>query len=269
MRSAVGWAVANEDWFHAAIGSGNLSELRLTLGEVAEAIALAKQSVDYAGRSDDAFRSTVSRAAVADALHQAGERAQAEVLFQEAERLQEDRGYPPLYGSEGYWYRDLLLDFGRHAEVRDRAEQTLEWGTGAGLGLLAIALDHLSLGRAELLAYETDGSGDLAEAETHLNRAVDALRKAGTIDQLPRGLLARAACFRITAVPESFARAQRELDEVFRIATRSGMRLFECDAHLEYARPSLRKERARLPARTSPALKSWSPRPATTAATGN
>ena len=52
-----------------------------------------------------------------------------------------------------------------------------------------------------------------------------------------------------------------------RIATRSGMRLLECDAHLEYARVELAQKIPRLPARTSPAPKSWSLRPAITAAT--
>lgn len=59
------------------------------------------------------------------------------------------------------------------------------------------------------------------------------------MDDLPRGLLARAAYFRVGAIPERLARAQRDLEEAMRIATRSGMRLFECDAHLEYARLEL------------------------------
>jgi hypothetical protein len=37
-------------------------------------------------------------------------------------------------------------------------------------------------------------------------------------------------------VTEDFSKAQRDLDEAMKIATRSGMRLFEADAHLEYAR---------------------------------
>ena len=127
-----------------------------------------------------------SRTILADALHQAGERARAEELFQEAERLQAERQpeYPRLYSLRGYRYCDLLLDLGRHAEVRDRATQTLRVGSQRRNSLLDIALDHLSLGRAELLAYEADGSGDLAEAENHLNQAVDGLRKAGTIHHL-------------------------------------------------------------------------------------
>jgi hypothetical protein len=61
------------------------------------------------------------------------------------------------------------------------------------LSLLDIALNHLSLGRAELLAYEADISGDLGKAAEDRNHAVDGLRKAGQIQEVPRGLLARAA----------------------------------------------------------------------------
>jgi tetratricopeptide (TPR) repeat protein len=162
----------------------------------------------------------------------------AEELFHEAEHLQAEwqPAYPRLYSFSGYRYCDLLLDLGRAAEVRDRAQQTLEWATEAGAGLLTIALDHLSLGRAEFVAHEADGSGDLAEAEGQLNQAVDGLRSAGTIHNLPWGLLARVGYFRIT---KQFDRARRDLREAMRIATRSGMRLHECDAHLEYARLEL------------------------------
>ena len=119
----------------AAITAGNLSELQLTLGEVAEAIALAEQSVEYADRSGDAFQRMASRTTLADARHQAGERARAEALFQEAERLQAERQpeYPRLYSLQGYRYCDLLLDLGRHAEVRDRAAQTLRDGATAAV----------------------------------------------------------------------------------------------------------------------------------------
>jgi hypothetical protein len=50
---------------------------------------------------------------------------------------------------------------------------------------------------------------------------------------LPHGLLARAA---LHQVQEHFRRARRDLEEALVIATRSGMRLFEADCHLEYAR---------------------------------
>jgi hypothetical protein len=135
-----------------------------------------------------------------------------------------------LYSLRGYLYCDLLLGQNRAAEVRQRAAQTLEWATRGGLGLLTTALDHLSLGRAALALDEA------GEARAQLDQAVDGLRKAGTIHQIPLGLLARAAWFRETG---DIPAARRDLDETMRIATCSEMRLFQCDAHLEYARLTL------------------------------
>ena len=109
-------------------------------------------------------------------------------------------------------------------------------GLSATNSLLDIALDHLSLGRVELLAHEADRSGDLAVASAQLNQAVEGLRKAGSQEFIPCGLLARAAYFRVAG---QYKLARRDLDEAMRIATRSGMRLFECDAHLELARLAL------------------------------
>jgi tetratricopeptide (TPR) repeat protein len=134
--------------------------------------------------------------------------------------------------------------------VLRRAEQTLEWyGQASGASLLDIPLDHLSLGRAHLLQAQREGTedpssslrtgpstalrGGLTQAATHLDRAVDSLRQAGHQDELPRGLLARAALHRAQG---QFARAQRDLEEALTIATRGGMRLHEADCHLESAR---------------------------------
>jgi Tfp pilus assembly protein PilF len=57
--------------------------------------------------------------------------------------------------------------------------------------------------------------------------------KAGQQDELPRGLIARADLYLHTGDTD---RAQADLEEAMDIATRSGMRLFETDCHLGYAR---------------------------------
>jgi tetratricopeptide (TPR) repeat protein len=237
IRAALKGYRAAERWNLAARNAGNLSELQLTLGEVVEAIVLAKQSVDHADRGGDAFLRTYIRAILAYTTYLAGGAGRAEALFQEAEQLQAERqpSYPRLYSLQGYQYCDLLLDLGQYAEVRERACYAIEIAR-QNSWLLDIALDHLSLGRAELVAQEADGSGDPAEVERQLNQAVDGVRKANRIDHLPLGLLGRAAYSRVAG---EFDRARRDLDEVMRIATRSGMRLFECDAHLELARLAL------------------------------
>jgi len=66
-----------------------------------------------------------------------------------------------------------------------------------------------------------------------LNQAVTGLRQAGQQDDLPRGLLVRACFYRRRG---DFPHAQHDLDEALLIATRSQMRLYEADCHLEHAR---------------------------------
>jgi tetratricopeptide (TPR) repeat protein len=99
--------------------------------------------------------------------------------------------------------------------------------------LLAIAMDNLLLGRAFLLEAQQAGTGDTTQAAEFLQRAVDGLRQAGTTHHLPRGLLARAALYQVRG---DYARAERDLAEVLRIATRGGMGLHLADYHLESAR---------------------------------
>jgi tetratricopeptide (TPR) repeat protein len=215
MRVAAETAAKLEDWNNAASGYENLSEIHLSLGNVTDAIGTARQAVDSANRSGDGFTRAHTRASLANALHQAGGLAESTRLFEDAERLQaEDQpDYPTLYSQRGYLYCDLLLSQGQTGEVLRRATQALRLSEGR-LRPLGIGLDHISLGRAY-----PPGS---VEAVAHLNQAVDYLRRAGQLTQLLRALLARGT--------------QHDLDEAYRIATRSGMRLHLTDYHLAMAR---------------------------------
>ncbi len=111
MRGGTEGAVRLEDWSNAAVYASNLSELELTLGEMAGAVRDAEQSVTYADRSGDAFHRLTKRTTHADALHQAGRRAEAEARFREAEQMQVEcqPAYPLLYSIGGFWYCNLLL----------------------------------------------------------------------------------------------------------------------------------------------------------------
>ena len=111
MRAGLEMGVKQENWGEAARRAGNLSELELTLGELAGAVGDAEQSVTYADRSGDAFERMGNRTAHADALHQAGRRDEAQARFREAEEMQAKRqtDYPLLYSLQGFRYCDLLL----------------------------------------------------------------------------------------------------------------------------------------------------------------
>jgi tetratricopeptide (TPR) repeat protein len=111
MRATMKINAGKSEWKNAAMCANNLSELELTLGEVAGAVRDAEQSVTYADRSGDAFQRYSKRATHADALHQAGRRAVAQARFREAEEMQAEDlpEYPLLYSIMGFRYCDLLL----------------------------------------------------------------------------------------------------------------------------------------------------------------
>ena len=284
MQAGMEMRIEQKNWLEAAKDSGNLRELMLTIGEVAKAVDYGRQSVDYADRSGDDFQREVARTQNGDALHQSGVLNEAEKLFREAEAMQQKRqpDYRYLYSLRGFQFCDLLLSRGQAREVLQRAAQTLEWVTGR-LGLLDVALDHLSLGRAHLWLALRQRSGQaeniplnppfdklragtskgdlqdsphlhpersrgsdhastalsvtqLAEAETHLQRAVTGLRESGDQDMLPLALFALAELRRVQG---QFEQALALLHEAQEIAERGGMGLHLVDFHLEACRTCL------------------------------
>lgn len=260
MRAGLEACVRREDWKNAAISASSLSELELTLGEVAEAVADAAQSVTHTDRSDDAFQRIVNRTTHADALHQVGRPAEAEALFHEAERMQAERqsAYPLLYSLGGFRYCDLLLAAVEHAAwrtvlptptgsgvwseglaeacraVSQRAVQTLKIAEH-NHWLLDVALDHLSSGRAAL--YEAIlTAADVGRVWSDVEQAVAGLRRSGNMDDLPRGLLTRAWLRCLLGARTGPDSAQADLDEAWDIAERGSMRLHLADVHLHRAR---------------------------------
>ena len=246
MQAALDAAIAQEDWRNASQATNNFSELYLIMGNMTLTLDYARQSVDLADLSDDAFVRMGTRSTLGDALNQAGWLAEAEAVFAESEEIQKDRQpeYSYIYSLAGFRQCDLLLSQGKYKEVLSRAGQTLEWAKQC-IDLLSIALDHISLGRAHLLQTQDEGNNNFSETETHLNQAIDGLHQAGFQDYLSCGLLARAALHRVRA---AFPKAQHDLNEAMTIAERGGMGLHKADCHLEYARLYLamdKKEDAR------------------------
>jgi tetratricopeptide (TPR) repeat protein len=231
MRAALKHDSEEEDWNNAAIAASNFSHLCLILGDVDKAVATGYQSVGYADKSGVGFRRLTNRATCANALHQAGDRARARALFEEAEAMAAKAyaEFPRLTSLQGFHYCDLLLAEDRAAEVRERAAYAIELAKYRNW-LLDIALDSLSLGRAAAALGERD------EASRLLSESITNLRRAGVLEYIVIGLLARAALLRETGDLRS---ARHDLHEATRIATRSEMRLYQCDAHLEFARLAL------------------------------
>ncbi len=126
MRAGLNKNVEQENWRAAAISANNLSELELTLGDVAAAVKDAEVSVTHADRSGDVDQRMLRRTTHADALHQAEDR-EAAARFAEAEAMQSKEwpAYPLLYSVQGFQYCDLLLGPAERAAWRRVVSQSL------------------------------------------------------------------------------------------------------------------------------------------------
>jgi hypothetical protein len=272
MRAGLKNLLGRKDWKGAAAQAGNLSELELTLGEVASAVADAEQSVTYADRSGDAFRKMVSRTNHADALHQAGRRAESETRFREAEQMWAKKYTfsPELSSTVGVRFCELLLvhaervaweillgrdgllgrprfsqrDDATNAELVQTCRAASERASNAlrvDRTLLDIALDHHTLGRAALYEVMLVAGGlpfkaQNSKLKTSIDDAVHGLRRAGTSHWIPAALLTRAWLRFLEGKDTGAESAQEDLDEAWEIAERGPMRLFMADIHLYRAR---------------------------------
>lgn len=250
MRAGAQMRVTQEDWENAARSYGNLSELQLSLGRVAAALADAEQALAHAERSGDAFHRMSKRTTLADALHQRGARPEALARFVKAEAMQaEDQAdYPLLYSLRGFQYCELLLAEAERAawrgtgsaagltvacaDVAQRGKKMFEWRV-PGDSLLDIALDHLTLARCALYANLLHGQPPDITAQAETEHAVAGLRAAGAQEFIPRGLLTRALLRQRLG---DLSAAHADLDEAERIAARGGMKLHLADIALHRAR---------------------------------
>jgi hypothetical protein len=142
-----------------------------------------------------------------------------------------------------YRYCDLLLDTRAWRAARERAEFVL-LSVNTSYSRLDEALAWVGFCRGrwgeiqEAAAHASVGPSSKVVSEVSLeyDKAVSALRYAATIDQLPRGLHARASFCRGIG---NWDGAARDLDEIEEIAEPGPMRLFLCDMALERARLAL------------------------------
>ncbi len=234
LRMGIDRAVAAKEWANGALLAANLAEILLAGGRLRDAEEQARKGVEIADNEGNAHWHRTCTPMRAAALHAMGLQDEAAAEFELAERSHA-AAFPSLKlltSISGYLYCDLLLDQGRDVEVRTRAA-TFFAGRLPDVPTLDTALEHLSFGRAHLLAAQHGAAFELATAASHITTSVDALRRAGHHEHLPRALLARAALHTHT---RAFDLARKDLDEALTLAARCGFRLHACDAHLGLAR---------------------------------
>ena len=139
-------------------------------------------------------------------------------------------------------------------EATRRASQTLEWGESQ-YSLLDVALDHLTLARTGLYRSILESAdGDLREPSAEMDRALNGIRQASAIIELPKGfltasLLAMMQARSVGPVPTGHSHAVDAhssgrwepalrdkslayLSEAQQIAERGPMPLYLADVHL-------------------------------------
>jgi hypothetical protein len=161
--------------------------------------------------------------------HRRGDLAAAGELFQSAEDLYET----PLTRANGFYYGLYLLETLRTQEdaraLLTRGEANLETAVRSGR-LADIGSSHLVSGAAAAALGESDN------ALSHLDRAVDMLRRANRVDRQPLALLVRARYYRErwlrTGEEASLRSCEADLAELRAQAEFSRMRLFTIDGNL-------------------------------------
>ena len=250
-----------------------------------QSVQLADQSGDAFERMSD--RTTLADAQHQAGELVAAKESFVEAEKLQQERQPE---YDQLYSLWGFRYCDLLLAENEWQDVQQRTRQTIKladrnnWLLDIALDRLSLGraslqqviagaiLDNQIVGwisaasftaiAPDVVLVKVDGTSlstlrdntefkeALRTAEEWLNQAVEGLRKAGTEDYMPRGLLARASyyryCLAFSIQPDStssdsksLTQAQQDLQEAYDIAQRGGMRLHLSDYHLESARLTL------------------------------
>ncbi|HYH68852.1 MAG TPA: hypothetical protein VD866_29435 [Urbifossiella sp.] len=257
-RAGLEMRLQQKNWKAAGRAARNLSGLKVSLGQLADAVSDARKSITYADLSGDAFLQMVCNTGAADALHQSGKRVEAGTLFVDAERMQKERQpeYELLYSVQGFNYCDwlfapadrvawqVLIQAGSTArknpqelaicvDVEHHATRTLGWAR-QHLGLLDNALDHLTLARVGLArAILANPLPQPTLTLPHVADAVNGIRAAGQVHLLPNGLLT-AALYHFVRGEHDLAR--QHLAEAQQIAERGPMPLFLADVHLHRAR---------------------------------
>jgi len=227
----------------------------------------ARLAVKHAELNGGDREYVISRTLLADALHQAGSRPEAERRFSEAEARQNERNldFPPLYTLWRYQYYDFLLTASERAAWQCILQSPLNLNLPTSLESCRTVAMRATQELKRLIEqvpavwpltsvsntspWETLhymeailGGGTLDPCRLPLENAVKVLRLARDLAHLPRGLLARAWLRALEGARTGLDRARSDLNEAWEIAERGPMPLFLADIHLHRARLFFREK---------------------------
>jgi len=226
-------------WDDAIDPACTLVDVFIKMGDLRSATQAAEESMVVSQHCDDLWEQVAARTDRATVLHRQGRLSESRAAFEEAECFQQtharERGQY-LRSLQGAQYCALLLDLGEVSGVRERSQLALRHARRTG-DRLDMGYAHAGLGSTFHLLSVASGvdpangrsQKKLSVARRHLDDAVDCIRGSGSLDELPRTLLVRAAFLCDIGERDE---ALRDLGEVLQLSKLLGLRLDEVDARL-------------------------------------
>jgi tetratricopeptide (TPR) repeat protein len=207
-------------------------------GDSDTALVHGQRAIEFADRGHEPYFSMHARSSLAEVYFMLDDLQRANVLFEEAKAIDQERHPKPpfLYSQSLFRYGYYLIETSRAQELLADAQKSEDWGTnGEDTSLLSRAIRSLILGAAHRAVIE---SGErtpefIDEAEKILNNSIDEFWRAGYPDYTVRGLLERAHFYRIRHLTEDYGKALEDLDLATFEAERGQMELLYADILLQ------------------------------------
>lgn len=217
----------------AASNARVLNQACISLGLIGEAIEYAKAALELAKKSIDLPDLLLSfyYITLSYTLWQSGDYRSSDHYLYLAENHNDSSKtfIPTLNTLYDYQFCEMLFVRARVKEAHERAENVILRSEQKKGWLLENALAKLTIGKIEATQHQDS-------AITFLDAATQGLREVGMMHHLPLALLARSS---YNIARKRYEDAQRDLREVFEIASNSDMRLHLCDYHIQQADISL------------------------------
>lgn len=261
--------VEQEKWKSAARLANNISEIELLLGRLSDSVAHGEEAVKFSDLGDDPSLRIQFRACLGDALCQAGEITEAERYFNHATEIRagvsnvqcrlgsiagfRHSGMLLLECERFAWHHyiaggrgDMILpgpmfsdrstvlkQLYEEAELVKDVERKTESQSLLGSGLSSLVCARISLYQTLI---ESSNRKHISLKVDEINLAISRLRQAGSIEDIPHGLVTQAEIVAMEGTTKAFANSHRVFDQAWAIAEREPMPLFLVDIMLSRAR---------------------------------
>ena len=232
-RKCIEWFKSNNSPLQAALAAGPLTSMYIASGELAAAkdLIIEMESVVHESKNEVvlAMHSTIS----AYIQFLSGNFSLAKSTFEEFDSILTAPvpSCPVEFPTISAYYCKFLLDTGQEEKALERSLKTFAWRE---MKSWQVASDTTSLLASDILVLGLIflKLGDMSNAYKYLDKQVELFKSSDEWLYLPTGLNSRARFYSAT---DDFESALDDLRESIEIATNTGAKFGEWEAHLDMA----------------------------------